>query len=207
MHAQTLTTPRNRLGVLLGALLLVAAVGVMAFSRMAKADPAPTNGNSQYFLKLDSIEGDSTDVQHKNEIEVKTFAWGDGKPGILQAASSAGTGGGAGKATVSDIHFTALVSKASPKLMTTAASGKHLKEATLSVRAARNKDGKQEYFTIKLSDVLVTSYAVGGTGDTPVDAFDLSFSKIEESFAPTNADGTLGTSVVGSFDAKANKTE
>jgi type VI secretion system secreted protein Hcp len=207
MYAQTLTTPRARLGVLLGALLLVAAAGAMAFSRTAKADPAPANGSSQYFLKLDSIDGDSTDAQHKNEIEVKTFAWGDGKPGILQTESSTGTGGGAGKATVSDIHFTALVSKASPKLMTAAASGKHFKDATISVRAARNKAGKQDYFTIKLSDVLVSSYAVSGSGDTPVDAFDLSFNKIEESFVPTNADGSLGAPVVGSFDVKASKTE
>jgi type VI secretion system secreted protein Hcp len=157
---------------------------------------------SDYLLKLDGIKGESTDAKHKDEIEVESFSWGLTQPGSF----ATGGGGGAGKVAFQDIHFTSRVSVASPNLMVACASGQHIKVATLTVRKA-GKD-QQEYYIVKLSDNLVSSYQSGGSEGSnalPVDQFSLNFSKIEFEYKSQKPDGSLGAPVKGGWDLKANK--
>ena len=111
-----------------------------------------------YFLKIDGVSGESPDAKHKGEIQLESFSWGETSPG----GAGHGGGGGAGKVQMQDLVVTMVVSKASPKLMLACATGKHHKEAVLTVRKA-GKD-QQEYYIVKLKDVVVTSYQVGGSG-------------------------------------------
>jgi type VI secretion system secreted protein Hcp len=157
---------------------------------------------SDYLLKLDGIKGESTDAKHKDEIEIESFSWGCTQPGTF----SSGGGGGAGKVSFQDIHFTTRVSVASPNLMVACASGQHIKMATLTVRKA-GKD-QQEYYIVKLSDNLVSSYQSAGSEGSnalPVDQFSLNFAKIEFEYKSQKPDGTLGAPVKGGWDLKANK--
>jgi type VI secretion system secreted protein Hcp len=127
-----------------------------------------------YFLKLDGISGDSTDAQHKDEIEVLSFSWGVTQTGIVDG----GGGGGAGKANLQDFHFVAGFGKASPQLMLSCATGKHIREAVLIGRGARGV--ADEFIKVRLSDILVTSYQAGGSDDAvPTDQFSMNFAKIE----------------------------
>ena len=57
---------------------------------------------SDYVLKIDGIKGESTDSKHKDEIEIESFSWGATQPGSF----ASGGGGGAGKVSFQDIHFT-----------------------------------------------------------------------------------------------------
>jgi type VI secretion system secreted protein Hcp len=157
---------------------------------------------SDYLLKVDGIKGESTDSKHKDEIEVESFSWGATNPGSF---SSAG-GGGTGKVNFQDLHFTSRVSVASPNLMLACASGQHIKSAVLTVR----KQGKeaQEFYIVKLSDVLVSSYQSGGSEGSnalPVDQFSMNYAKIEFEYKAQKADGTLGAPVKGGWDLKQNK--
>jgi type VI secretion system secreted protein Hcp len=82
-----------------------------------------------------------------------------------------------------DFHFTMQVSKASPDLMLACATGKHLREATLTARKAGG-DRAADFLKIKLTDILVSSYQTdGNTQDKdvplPVDRVALNFAKIE----------------------------
>ena len=86
---------------------------------------------SDYLLKLEGIKGESLDAKHRDEIEIESFSWG-----ATQPEGFASGGGGAGKVSFQDIHFTARVNVASPNLMVACASGQHIKEATLTVRKA-----------------------------------------------------------------------
>jgi type VI secretion system secreted protein Hcp len=142
-----------------------------------------------YYLKIDGIDGESSDSKHKGEIEIDSFSWG-----VTNGASVTGTGGlSAGRAQVQDIHFTAKVSKASPKLKLACASGQHLKKAVLVCRKA-GKD-QQEFLKYVFSDVLVSSYQIGGSGHgdvLPMDQFSLAFAKVEQEYKEQKADGTLG---------------
>ncbi len=66
-----------------------------------------------YFLKLDGIEGESKDSKHQNEIEIGSFSFGATQSGSFSAMG----GGGSGKVSMQDFHFTIPTQKASPKLL------------------------------------------------------------------------------------------
>ena len=155
-----------------------------------------------YFLKLDGIKGESSDDKHKDEIDLESWSWGETNSGT----HAGGGGGGAGKVVMQDFHFTMRMNKATPELMLACATGKHLKEATLTCRKAGTE--QQEYLKIKFSDMLVSSYQTGGSGGggvVPTEQISLNFSKIEYEYKPQKADGTLDAPVKAGYDLKANK--
>jgi type VI secretion system secreted protein Hcp len=154
------------------------------------------------FIKIDGIEGESQDDKHKNEIDVQSFSFG-----LSQAGSFGGQGGGGvGKASFQDVHFTKHTDKSSPKLFLASATGEHIKKAEVTFRKAGKE--QQEYFKITLSDCLVSSYQVsdshGGT-TPPNESVSLNFAKIEFDYKEQKPDGTLGGSVKTGYDVKANK--
>ena len=155
---------------------------------------------ADYFLKIDGIEGESTDAKHAGWLDVDSWSWGENQP--LQPAT--GSGAGAGKVHFQDFQFTSRVSKASPKLFLACASGQHLKEARLVGRKA-GKD-LQEFLTWTFSDVLVSSYQTGGTEQAlPMDSVSLNFSKVSVAYKAQKADGSLDTAVTAGWDIKTNK--
>ena len=80
-----------------------------------------------YILKIDGVDGESTDGKHAKEIDVESWSWGATQTG---ASASRGAGGGAGKVSMQDFHvtkkadqvstqsisFTQKVDKSTPKL-------------------------------------------------------------------------------------------
>ena len=156
-----------------------------------------------YFLKIDGIPGESTDLKRKDHIDVEAWSWGE----VRAIAPGGGTGAGAGKVEMQDLNFTAGFSKASPQLMLACASGKHLKSAVLSARRKGDKSDL-DFLTFTLSDVLVSSYQTGGAeaGEiTPADSVSLNFAKLQIEYKEQKADGSLGGSIKVGWDAKQNK--
>jgi type VI secretion system secreted protein Hcp len=155
-----------------------------------------------YFLKLDGIDGESTDHKHKAEIDLESWSWGASQSGTHSGMG----GGGAGKVSMQDFHFVMKINKASPKLMLACATGEHIKKAVLTCRKAGSE--QQEYLKVTMSDLLVSSYQTGGSahGDVvPTDQISLNFSKIEFEYKEQKADGTLGGAVKTGYDLKLNK--
>jgi type VI secretion system secreted protein Hcp len=155
-----------------------------------------------YFLKLDGIDGESTDHKHKSEIDLESWSWGASQSGTHSGMG----GGGAGKVSMQDFHFVMKINKASPKLMLACATGEHIKKAVLTCRKAGSE--QQEYLKVTMSDLLVSSYQTGGSahGDVvPTDQISLNFSKIEFEYKEQKADGTLGGAVKTGYDLKLNK--
>ncbi len=154
-----------------------------------------------YFLKIDTVPGDSHDAHHPNEIDVISFSWGE-----TSSAPPPGSAGGAaaGKVQIEDFHFTALTGTASPKLMLLCANGKHVKSAVLAGRRAGN--AQQEYFKLTFTDVIVTAYHVSASaGDVPLDEVSLRFGKVQIDYRPQKATGALGVAVHAGWDVKQNK--
>jgi type VI secretion system secreted protein Hcp len=154
-----------------------------------------------FFLKVDGIEGESTDAKHTNEIDVQSWSWGETQTGTF----AGGGGGGAGKVSMQDFHFTMTVNKATPKLMLACATGQHIGKAVLTCRKAGGE--QQEYMIVTMSDLLVSSYQTGGSqGDlVPVDQISLNFSKIEIEYKPQTQKGALSGPVKVGYDLKLNK--
>lgn len=156
---------------------------------------------TDFLLELDGIKGESSDSKLKDTIELESFSWGVSNAG----SHSSGGGGGAGKASFQDLHFTTHVGKASPLLMLACATGQHIKKAVLHVR--KQGGDQQEYYKIELADLLVSSYQSGGHSGSgvPTDQFALNFTKITFEYKPQKADGTLDAAVTAGYDVKANK--
>ena len=153
-----------------------------------------------YFLKIDGIQGESTDAKHKDEIEVLSWSWGE----TQEIAASPGGGGGTGKVAMTDLHVSANISRASPQLLLACASGKHVKSAILSGRKAGK--AQAEFLTFSLSDVLVSGYQTGGSvAEAPLDSISLNFSKIEMTYREQTAKGSLGPAIRVGWDRKTNK--
>jgi type VI secretion system secreted protein Hcp len=152
-----------------------------------------------YFLKLDGIPGESADAKHKGEIDVLAFSWGVSQPG----SPGPGGGGGAGKAIFEDLLVVARTSKASPKLWHACAIGQHLKSAVLTCRKAGK--GQQEFLTVTLSDVVITSYEIDGSDEElPLDQIALGFAKVETEFVPVGLSGKPQSAVKTGWDLKKN---
>lgn len=163
--------------------------------------PANTRvaSSADYFLKLESmgggpsIVGESTDAEHKGEIEVQSFSWG-----LHQSLSigSQTTGAGAGKAQQMGISFSTHVSSASPSLMHACAAGQTF-NATLTVRKAGGS--QEEYLKVYFTTVAISDYRsamqMGSTDVVPRDEFSLVFGTCQMEYKPQNKDGTLGSAI------------
>jgi type VI secretion system secreted protein Hcp len=155
-----------------------------------------------YFLKIDGIKGESADVKHKDEIDLEAFSWGE----TMTAPAPSGGGGGAGKVHLQDFHFTTKVNKASPLLFLACAMGKHIKQAIFTARKAGKS--QQEFLIFKFTDLLITSYQVGGAeaGQAlPIDSVSFNFAKVEYEYKAQKPDGSLDAAIKAGWDAKLNK--
>jgi type VI secretion system secreted protein Hcp len=156
---------------------------------------------SGIFAKIGDIKGESLDSKHKDEVEVLSWSWGVANSGTI----GRGSGGGTGKASFNDFNFTHHVDKASPSLLKACATGKHIKEATITVRKAGK--GQQEFLIIKMSDVIITSVNPSGAADTAATAehVALQFAKVHLEYKPQKADGSLDAGLHFKYDIKGNK--
>ena len=155
------------------------------------------------FIKIDGIPGESTDRGHPHEIEVLSYSWGESNTG----AHAFGGGGGAGKVSMQDLHFTAHVSKASPTLMLYCASGKHIPKAVLTVRKGGSEGGGFDFLTITLTNALISSFQESGAGggDLPQESLSMAFQSIQVQYKPQKADGSADVPVRFGWDLGRNR--
>lgn len=105
-------------------------------------------------LTVSGVEGDSKIVPGGIDV----FSYSHGLSNITDLAAG---GGGAGKASFSDLSVAVSLDKATPLLAKACASGRLNPEVVLYVR--KNTE-KPSYLVIKLEDVLVSSVQLGGSG-------------------------------------------
>lgn len=191
----------------LALVLAFSVVGLKSYNAYAQTDtPAPSLNSEtvitgeDIFLKIDGVEGESTDESHPNEIVLDSFSWGESQSASALASIASG------RVKFQDLHIGKRFDKSSPILMSAAASGKHYKEATLTVRKKTAGKG-QDYLVIKLTDLIVSSYNINGDAKNSVtDSITFDFSKIEFNYTPQKSDGSLDIPVIGGWDLKANKS-
>jgi type VI secretion system secreted protein Hcp len=159
---------------------------------------------SDVFLKVDGVEGESSDAKHKNEIEVLSFSWGVSQA-ITGTVSSAGTFSGQ-RCDMSPLVIQKLFDKASPKAAQACAAGDHFASAVLTL--CRAGGDKQPYMEYKMTDVMISSVQVGGTGEggLPTESISLNYSKMEMTYTKIGTDGKVaGKGASVGWDLKENK--
>jgi type VI secretion system secreted protein Hcp len=154
------------------------------------------------FLKLNGVEGESKDSKHQGEIQLETVSWGSSNA----ASFNYGGGGGTGKVTMQDIHFTKVIDKASTKLFYHCCAGKHFPDAILTFRKAGGD--QEEYFQVKLKDLMISNitwsdHAGGGT--LAQEQGSLAFTEIEFIYKQQGQDGKLQGQTQAKWNVKENK--
>jgi type VI secretion system secreted protein Hcp len=155
---------------------------------------------SDIFLKVDGIKGESTDVNHKDEVEVLSWSWG-----VAQAPNSSAGGGGSGKPSIGELVISKQVDKASPNLFRSCLTGRHIKDVELAHRRAGA--GQTNFLVIKLRQVLITSLnaSSAGGGARPTENISIAFDKVIYEYTPLKPTGQPDAPVVLKWDVKANK--
>jgi type VI secretion system secreted protein Hcp len=140
-----------------------------------------------YFLNLNGIKGEAQDSVYKGWIDIFSWSFGATQSG---SGGHVGAGSGAGKVNMHDITVTKRTDTSSADLFLKCANGKHYSDGTIVCRKAGEKP--LEFLKIKLTQVLVTSYQLGGShgDDTPTESITLNFTKINMDYQVQAADGT-----------------
>jgi type VI secretion system secreted protein Hcp len=159
------------------------------------------NMASNIFLKIDGIKGESTDVNHPNEVEVLSWSWGVSELFI----SSIGSGIVGGKPNIGNFVITKELDKASPNLLRACLKVTHIKEVVLTQRRAGA--GKLNFLTITLQDVLISSLndSEDGVALRPTENIVFVFAKVIYQYVPQKPSGLPDTPVTLKWDVKANK--
>jgi type VI secretion system secreted protein Hcp len=149
------------------------------------------------FIKFDGIEGESTTVDHKGEIDLLSWSWG-----LSATTVTSGGGGGAsvGKVSPRDFQFVHRYDKASPMLARNAALGKHIATAVVSSRKAGA--GQKDFLKITMKDVLITSIATGDDGAGATEHVSIVYGEIEFGYRPQTPAGGLGAPVTFDWNTK-----
>lgn len=151
---------------------------------------------SNYFLKFDpEIKGEAQQKGYEGQIEILSFSWGVSQAGGF----SYGTGGTSSQANLQDLSVSFRHGPASPKLMLNCATGKHLTSVVLT--CLRASDKPEKYLEITLTDVVISSYQTGGSGDDmPIESMSLNFAEIKEEYFEQKDDGSVVSAGSGSYN-------
>ena len=152
--------------------------------------------STDFFLKLEGIEGESTMRGHEKEIDVHSMSFGVTQP--LQVGRG-GAGLSAGKASFGEIHFTKYTDKASPKLYQAAGAGTHISKAIFT--GQKSGDKPMLYFKVTLSDVLISSFQNAGAGGSEMtEQVSFGYSKIEFEYIEQGKAGGAGAKNLAAFN-------
>ena len=148
-------------------------------------------GGPLLFVKVDGVDGESTQKGHEGEIEAFNFS-----ETFRLSLPSGGGGGGAGKFTPGPVLFSKLQGKASIGLLRACAKGQHIPQVTITA-FRRTGDGKSSpYYKITLKEVFVSAINEKTSGDSIVDEIQLVYESGRwEVFDPPDAtefDGKTG---------------
>jgi type VI secretion system secreted protein Hcp len=156
------------------------------------------------FLKLGDIKGESKVDGHAGEIELMSWSWG-----ATQSGSTRGISGlTAGKVNVQDLTFTKLLDTATPNHIGAVCSGQAYPTAVLICEKSSGNGKKPvQYLKISMKDVLISSYAVGGSGgsDTHTETITLNFGAVQTAYTPMKPDGTPDATIQSGWDIVAGK--
>lgn len=144
------------------------------------------------FLRLELaksglVKGEASG-EHADEVLLTGWSWG------MQARTSMGTGGTAGKASLQEIQFAKIVDKATPILMTALRNNDVVRQAVLTMRKSGNPPHEFFVMTVKQGRLTELQIGVSQDGILPTETWTLSFREIEVNYRPQDDANSLGGS-------------
>jgi type VI secretion system secreted protein Hcp len=158
------------------------------------------------FIKIDGIDGESTDEKHKGWIEILSYNMGVSQPtgGVVSTAG----GGTSQRANFAEFTFTKVLDKASPKIGLACADGTHIKEIILEVCRAGGSQ-KVKFYEVKMNECIISAYKPGGSAKgaetIPIEEVNIDYGKIVWTYTQQQRkDGSGAGNIAGGWDRIAN---
>lgn len=134
------------------------------------------------FMKVDGVQGDSVDRDHRGEIDLLTYSQ------TFETKSC------------SEVLVTKRLDSASPQLVARAVSGLRLPSVIIAFR--RGGDPLQEYFKATLQSVVIARIELSESGTEVTERVSLQPRDIRIEFRAQKADGSLGSAVITNFSCR-----
>jgi type VI secretion system secreted protein Hcp len=151
------------------------------------------------FLKLDTIEGESTRKGFEKQMEILSFSFGAMNPVTI---GSAAKGGGGGKASLSAFSVMKISDAASPQMFQACCKGQHFPKAKVTLRKAGGT--AMDYLVYEFEKCYVDSIQWSGSSggdDRPVESLSITFGKVTITYTPQDEKGNpAGKPIIGMWD-------
>ncbi|MBL8323502.1 MAG: type VI secretion system tube protein Hcp [Rubrivivax sp.] len=183
-----------------------AAAAMRRFAPLIAATAAATAtfgaaAADQIFLKLDGIRGTATDRNHRDEIEVTSYAQS------FRNTVNFGFGSGgasSGRVRCGDVTLLKNIDNATPDLIMHVTTGRHIPEGVITFQ----RSGAQtfDYYIVRLRDVVVDAVEqIDPPGDgTLTEKISLKARQFQFTYVPVDARGAAGTPVSFGWDCVSN---
>ncbi|HEX8793547.1 MAG TPA: type VI secretion system tube protein Hcp [Polyangiaceae bacterium] len=184
------------------------AVPATTATAAQQAGPTATGGRTAAFLRVDgpqgTVQGESTDSNHKGWIELYSFSFG-----ATQANNGGASGTSAGRVAPREIVITKHVDKSSPALHLASASGTHFKNAVIEMTKPSSDGRAAVYYRVTMTDVIISSdreTAPTTPSGVPNESVTLNFTKVNVEYSQQKPDGTSSPyqTVQEGWDVKTN---
>jgi type VI secretion system secreted protein Hcp len=157
------------------------------------------------FLKIEGIDGESSDDKHASQVEVLSYSHHVAQQGGASTSRVQGQTGA--RADLGDLSVVKVIDKASPNLFKYCVAGTHIPTVVLELCAAAGD--KHTYMKYTLSDCVVSSVRPGGSsgcdGVRPLEEVAFRYAKIELEYTPFDNKGKPQAAVKGGWDLATNK--
>ncbi|RPJ57435.1 MAG: type VI secretion system tube protein Hcp [Acidobacteria bacterium] len=169
---------------------------ILAFVGISVAGSAA--GQVKILLQIDDIGGSSILKGYEGAIEASTLSWG----AINDSAPTSG-GAQAGRVQFTGISFTKPMDSASPLLLQGLTTGRTIPTVTIRY-VITTGDGTQEFSTMTLQDVTLTSQQVSASSELPAEAISLKFRRIQWEVCSFDATGARSGCNTSTWDITKN---
>jgi len=156
------------------------------------------------YLEVAGVEGEATETNHKDWIEVLSYSWSAVQP--TSHRSAMGGGGQPEGVVLRDFECVKPLDKSTPKLMESCCNGVLIPMVTLEV--VRHVGESPTILKYTLEGVIVTSVTdSANTGDEmPRQEVTFTFRKLTCTYTETDGDGTTQGDVEFSYDQDSDQS-
>lgn len=155
------------------------------------------------FLKVEGIDGESSDDAHAQWIELLSYSHGVSQP----VSGASGTGGRtAGRADFQDFTVTKTLDASTPDLNLHCANGKHIPKIEIELCLAT--EDKHVFMKYEMEDVIVSSISPGGSSDgggKPLETVSFAYGTFKWEYTPIDSKGAPGAATDRTWLLKENK--
>lgn len=157
------------------------------------------------FLKVEGVDGESTDADHDKWIEILAYSHGVSQP----ATGISGTGGQTGGAAdFQDLAITKVLDASTPDLNIKCAKGEHIPKIELEICLATGD--KHTFMKYTIEDCVVTSIAPGGSSEgevRPLEEVTFAYDKCKWEYTPIDNQGNPGSTTDRTWNLATNAQE